>query len=120
MDWVEGAAAIRRVFANTTFKKAVVVTTKARTEIRAVRGLAGRADRGSGYLIRTLPVQALLPTSLVYIAQHYPQARLSGEVREYTKKTTGAAEPQVQLVTGKSLLYAYFLPTGEFLRGEAR
>ena len=118
VDCQEGAPAVRRVVANTTFQKVIVVTTKAGAETRAVRELADQADLGSGYLIRALSVQALVPASLAYVSEHYPQARLSGEVREYTKKSTGATKQQVQLVTGKSLFYVYFSPTGEFLRGE--
>lgn len=120
VDVVEGAAAVRRVVANTSFQQAVVVTTNAGAETRVVRELADRADLGSGYLIRPLPVQVLLPATLAYLSEHYPQARLSGEVREYTKKSTGAAKLEVQLVKGENFSYVYFLPTGEFLRGEVR
>ncbi|SFQ79264.1 M56 family metallopeptidase [Hymenobacter arizonensis] len=118
VDWVEGAAAVRRVVATPPFQQAVVVTTNAQAESRVVRELADRADLGSGYHIRALPVEALLPACLAYVAEHYPRARLSGEVREYTKKSTGAAKLQVQLVIGESFFYVYFLPNGEFLRGE--
>ncbi len=115
VEYMEGETTLRRIVANTTFQKAVVVTTKAQAETRAVREFADRADLASSYSIRSLPVDAILPISAAYIKEHYPHARLGREAREYTKKSTGAAKLQVQLVMGKSLLYIYFSSTGEFL-----
>jgi hypothetical protein len=108
-------ATIKRVFGNTTATSVIIVTTEANDNSPAVLALADKANLGSGYLHTPAQVNALTPKALAYITQHYPDARLSGEVVEMKRKTTGAVTYQVQLVTGRRPFYAYFTPQGDFV-----
>jgi hypothetical protein len=106
---------IKRVFGNTTATSAVIITTRAKANSPAVLALVEKADLGSGYTHTPAQVNALVPKALSYITQHYPDSRLSGEVVEVKKKTTGAVKYQVQLITGRRPFYVYFSPQGDFL-----
>jgi hypothetical protein len=108
-------ATLKRVFGNTTATTAIIVTTEANDNSPAVRALADKANLGSGYLHTPAQVNALVPKALAYITQHYPDSRLSGEVVEMKRKTTGAVTYQVQLVTGRRPFYVYFTPQGDFV-----
>jgi hypothetical protein len=60
-------------------------------------------------------VNVLVPKTLAYITNHYPDARLSGKVTEQKMNSSGAVQYQVQLVKGKRPFYVYFTPEGDFL-----
>jgi len=108
-------ATIKRVFGNTTAKSAIIITTEANANSPAVLALADKANLGSGYIHTPVQVNVLVPKALTYITQHYPDARLGGEVVEMKRKTTGAVTYQVQLVTGRRPSYVYFTPQGDFV-----
>ncbi len=94
------------------------ITTKANANSPAVLAFADKAELSSGYTFKPAAVNAVVPKALAYITSHYPDARLSGEVKELTKKSTGAVKYQVQLIIGKRPFYAYFTPQGDFLADE--
>ncbi len=106
---------IKRVFGNATATSAVIITTKANDNAPAVLALREKADLGSAYVYTPAQANAVVPKALAYITSHYPDARLSGQVMEMKKKSTGAVKYQVQLVRGKRPFYAYFSPQGDFL-----
>lgn len=108
-------ATIQRIFGNTSATSAVIITTKANASSPAVQALVEKADLGSGYTHTPAQVNALVPKALAYITSHYPDARLSGEMMELKRKTTGAVKYQVQLVRGRRPFYVYFSPQGDFL-----
>lgn len=108
-------ASIKRVFGNTTATSAIIITTEANANSPAVLALVDKADLGSGYTHTPAQVNALTPKALAYITQHYPDSRLSGEVVEVKRKTTGAVKYQVQLITGRRPFYVYFTPQGDFV-----
>jgi hypothetical protein len=108
-------ATIKRAFGNTTATSVIIVTTEANDNSPAVLALADKANLGSGYLHAPAQVNALAPKALAYITQHYPDSRLSGEVVEMKRKTTGAVTYQVQLITGRRPFYVYFTPQGDFV-----
>jgi hypothetical protein len=109
-------ATIKRVFDNATATTAIIVTTEANANSPAVLALVEKADLGSGYTHTPAQVNTLVPKALAYITQHYPDARLSGEVVEVKKKTTGAVKYQVQLIKGRRPFYVFFTPQGDFLK----
>ena len=109
-------ATIKRVFGNSTATTAIIITTEANANSPAVLALVEKADLGSGYTHTPAQVNALVPKALAYITQHYPDARLSGEVVEVKKKTTGAVKYQVQLIKGRRPFYVFFTPQGDFLK----
>ncbi|MFD1870853.1 M56 family metallopeptidase [Hymenobacter bucti] len=109
-------ANIKRIFGNTTATSAVIITTRANANSPAVLDLIEKGDLGSGYTHTPAQANAVTPKALAYITQHYPDARLSGEVIEVKRKTTGAVKYQVQLIQGKRPFYAFFTPQGEFLK----
>ncbi|TDN40034.1 M56 family metallopeptidase [Hymenobacter sp. UV11] len=108
-------AKIKRVFGNTTATSAVIITTKDNANQPAVLALREKADLGSAYVYTPAQVNAVVPKALAYITDHYPDARLSGQVMEMKKKSTSAVKYQVQLVRGKRPFYVYFSPQGDFL-----
>jgi hypothetical protein len=116
MDIIKDEPAnIKRVFGNTTATSAIIVTTEANDNSPAVLALADKANLGSSYIHTPAQVNALVPKALAYITQHYPDSRLSGQVVEMKRKTTGAVKYQVQLVTGRRPFYVYFTPQGDFV-----
>ncbi|MGI4762995.1 MAG: M56 family metallopeptidase, partial [Janthinobacterium lividum] len=108
-------ASIKRIFGNTTATSAIIVTTQANANAPAVLALVEKADLGSGYTHTPAQVNAVVPKALAYITQHYPDARLSGDVVEAKRKTTGAVKYQVQLITGRRPFYVFFTPQGDFI-----
>lgn len=114
IDVVKDPTEIRRVF-NSSAPGVVVLTTKANANSPAVLALAEKADLGASYDYSPAQVNAVVPKGLAYITSHYPYSRLSGEVTEVKKKTTGAVKYRVQLITGKRPFYVYFTPQGDFL-----
>jgi len=114
IDVVKDPTEIRRVF-NSSAPGVVVLTTKANANSPAVLALAEKADLGASYDYSPAQVNAVVPKGLAYITSHYPYSRLSGEVTEVKKKTTGAVKYRVQLITGKRPFYVYFSPQGDFL-----
>ena len=117
IDVVKDPATIKRVF-NTTGPGVAVVTTTANANAPAVLALADKAELGSGYSSKPAAVNAIVPKALAYITAHYPNARLSGEVTELKKKSTGAVKYRVQLAEGRRPFYSYFTPQGDFLTEE--
>ncbi|MVN76222.1 hypothetical protein GO988_07790 [Hymenobacter sp. HMF4947] len=116
MDIIQDEPAkIKQVFGNTTATSAIIVTTQANANLPAVLALVDKADLGSGYSHTPVQVNVLVPKALAYITQHYPDARLSGEVVEAKRKTTGAVKYHVQLVSGKRPFYVFFTPQGDFI-----
>ncbi|RYY18625.1 MAG: hypothetical protein EOO36_07730 [Cytophagaceae bacterium] len=117
MDIIQDEPAIiKRVFGNSTATTAIIITTEANANSPAVLALIEKADLGSGYTHTPAAVNTLVPKALAYITQHYPDARLSGEVVEVKKKTTGAVKYQVQLIKGRRPFYVFFTPQGDFLK----
>ena len=108
-------AKIKRVFGNATATSAVIFTTKANDNAPAVLALREKADLGSAYVYTPAQVNAVVPKALAYITSHYPDSRLSGQVMEMKKKSTGAVKYQVQLIKGRRPSCVYFSPQGDFL-----
>ncbi|MEJ7659614.1 MAG: hypothetical protein WKG07_08300 [Hymenobacter sp.] len=79
-------AKIKQISGNTTATSAVIITTEANANLPAVLALVEKGDLGSGYTHTPAQVNALTPKALAYITQHYPDARLSGEVVEAKRK----------------------------------
>lgn len=115
IDVVKDPVVVRRGFDNSSASGVVVVTTKANANSPAVLALAEKANLWSGYTYTPAQVNAVVPKALAYITSHYPDARLSGEVMELKKKTTGEVKYQVQLITGRRPFYVYFTPQGDFV-----
>lgn len=108
-------ATIKRLFGNTPATSAIIITTAANANLPAVLALVEKADLGSGYTHTPAQANAVVPKALAYITQHYPDSRLSGDVVEIKRKTTGAVKYQVQLITGRRPFYVFFTPQGEFI-----
>lgn len=114
IDVVKDPVQISRVFKSTA-PGVVAVTTKANAEAPAVLALAERANLSAAYTYTPAQVNALVPKALAYITSHYPEARLSGEVTEQRKKSTGEVRYQAQLVVGRRPFYVLFTPQGDFI-----
>lgn len=108
-------ANVKRIFGNTTATSAVIITTKANANLPAVLALREKADLDSGYVYTPAQANAVVPKALAYITSHYPDSRLSGQVMEMKKKSTGAVKYQVQLIKGRRPSYVYFSPQGDFI-----
>jgi len=93
----------------------LVVTTKVNANSLITLALADKLHLASAYTTRPAPLSAIAPPALAYITSHSPQYWLGGEVKEMTRKSTGAVKYQVQLINGKRPFYVYFSQQQEFL-----
>ncbi|GAA4502214.1 hypothetical protein GCM10023172_25260 [Hymenobacter ginsengisoli] len=114
IDVVKDHATISRIF-NSTAPSVVAMTTRANANSPAVLALAEQANLSGAYTYTPAQVNAVVPKALTYITSHYPDSRLSGEVTEVKRKSTGEVKYQVQLITGRRPFYVFFSPQGDFL-----
>ncbi|MDO7884884.1 M56 family metallopeptidase [Hymenobacter cheonanensis] len=114
IDVVKDPATVSRVFKSAA-PGVVAVTTKANANAPAVLALAEQANLSAAYTYSPAQVNAVVPKALAYITSHYPDARLSGEVTEVKRKSTGEVRYQVQLVRGRRPFYVLFTPQGDFV-----
>jgi hypothetical protein len=106
----------QQVFGNTAEVGAIIITTKANANSPAVLALDEKIERVAPRRTeKPVEVNVLVPKTLAYITNHYPDARLSGKVTEQKMNSSGAVQYQVQLVKGKRPFYVYFTPEGDFL-----
>jgi hypothetical protein len=111
---VKDSAVVKQAF-NSSETGVVVVTTKANANSPAVLALAEKANLSAAYTYTPAQINAVVPKALAYITTHYPDSRLSGEVIEVKRKSTGEVKYQVQLVTGRRPFYVLFTPQGDFI-----
>jgi hypothetical protein len=114
IDVVKDSAVVKQAF-NSSETGVVVVTTKANANSPAVLALAEKANLSAAYTYTPAQINAVVPKALAYITNHYPDSRLSGEVIEVKRKSTGEVKYQVQLVTGRRPFYVLFTPQGDFI-----
>jgi hypothetical protein len=114
IDVVKDPAVVSRVFKSTA-PGVVAVTTKANANSPAVLALAEQAGLSAAYTYTPAQINAVVPKALAYITSHYPDSRLSGEVIEVKRKSTGEVKYQVQLITGRRPFYVVFTPQGDFV-----
>jgi hypothetical protein len=114
IDVVKDPAVVRRV-SKSNASSMVAVTTKAKANSPAVLALAEQADLSAAYIYSPAQINVVVPKALGYITSHYPDSRLSGEVIEVKRKSTGEVKYQVQLITGRRPFYVLFTPQGDFL-----
>jgi hypothetical protein len=114
LDIVKDRTTVSRVFKSTA-PGVVVVTTKAKANSPEVLAIAEQANLSAAYTYTPAQINAVVPKALAYITSHYPDARLSGQVTEVKRKSTGEVKYQVQLVKGRRPFYVYFTPQGDFI-----
>lgn len=93
----------------------LVLTTKVNANSPTTLALADKLRLASAYTTRPAPVSAIAPPALAYITSHYPTYWLGGQVREMTRKSTGAVKYQVQLAGNWGWRYVSFTEAGEFV-----
>jgi len=93
----------------------LVVTTKVNANSPITLALADKLHLASAYTTRPAPLSAIAPPALAYITSHYPQYWLGGEVKEMTRKSTGAEKYQVQLADNWGWRYVSFTAAGELV-----
>lgn len=93
----------------------LVITTKVNANSPITLALADKLHLASAHTTRPAPLSAIAPPALAYITSHYPKYWLGGEVKEMTRKSTGAVKYQVQLADNWGWRYVSFTAAGEFV-----